>query len=73
MSTVNPKERLLGGRGLYLVLTSPVISHVALSAGACERGVRVLQLREKHLPDDELLKLALAIADVTRGTDTLFI
>ena len=73
MSTVSPKERLLGGGGLYLVLTSPVIPHVELAAGACERGVPVIQLREKHLPDDELLRLAREIADVTGRTDTLFI
>ena len=73
MSTVSPKERLLGGGGLYLVLTSPAISHVALAAGACERLVPVLQLREKHLPYDQLVELALEIADVTKGTDTLFI
>ena len=58
---------------MYLVLTSPVIPHVELAAGACERGVRVLQLREKHLPYEELVRLAREIADVTRGTDTLLI
>lgn len=73
MSTVSPKERLLCGGGLYLVLTSPVIPHVELAAGACERGVRILQLREKHLPYEELVGLAREIADVTGGTDTLFI
>ena len=73
MNTASPKERLLGGRGLYLVLTSPVISHVELAAGACERGVRILQLREKHLANEELVRIAREIADVTRGTDTLFI
>ncbi len=73
MSTVSPKELLFGGGGLYLVLTSPVIPHVELAAGACERGVRVLQLREKHLPYEELVRLAREIADVTGGTDTLFI
>jgi len=73
VSAVSPKERLLGGGGLYLVLTSPVISHVELAAGACERGVPVLQLREKHLPYEQLVRLAREIANVTEGTDTLFI
>ena len=73
MNAVNPKERLLGGRGLYLILTSPVIPHVELAAGACERGVPAIQLREKSLPDEELMRLAREIADVTKGTDTLFI
>jgi thiamine-phosphate diphosphorylase len=73
VSTVSPKERLLSGSGLYLVLTSPAISHVELAAGACERGVPVLQLREKRLPYEQLVELAREIADVTKGTDTLFI
>ena len=58
---------------MYLVLTSPVIPHVELAAGACERGVPAIQLREKNLPDEELMRLARQIADVTGGTDTLFI
>lgn len=73
MSTVSPRERLIEGRGLYLVLTSPAIPHVELAAGACERGVRVLQLREKNLPDDELLRLARDIADITRSAGALLI
>ena len=73
MSTVSPKERLLGGGGLYLILTSPAIPYVELAAGACERGVPAMQLREKTLPDDELLRLARDIADVARGAGALFI
>ena len=73
VTTENPRESLIGGGGLYLVLTSPVIPHVELAAGACERNVRVLQLREKNLPDEELLKLARELAGVTGDTDTLFI
>ena len=73
MSTSSPKERLIGTRGLYLVLTSPAIPHLELAAGACERGVQILQLREKDLPDEELVKLAREIADITGNTDTLFI
>lgn len=73
MSTISPKERLLRGGGLYLILTSPVIPHVELAAAACERGVPALQLREKDLPDEELAALVGEIADVTRGTSTLLI
>ena len=73
VTTENPRESLIGGGGLYLVLTSPVIPHVELAAGACERNVRVLQLREKSLPDDELLRLARDIADIARSAGALFI
>jgi thiamine-phosphate pyrophosphorylase len=69
----NPKELLAGGRGLYLILTSPVIPHLELARAACERGVAAIQLREKNLADDELRKLATGIADLTRDCSTLFI
>ncbi len=67
------RESLMCGGGLYLILTSPVIPHVELAAAACERGVPALQLREKQMPDLELVELAVSIADITRGTGTLFI
>jgi thiamine-phosphate pyrophosphorylase len=67
------RETLMCGRGLYLILTSPVIPHVQLAAAACERGVPALQLREKEMPGLELVELAMRIADVTRGTGTLLI
>ncbi|MFH1689816.1 MAG: thiamine phosphate synthase, partial [Candidatus Eisenbacteria bacterium] len=73
MTTGSPRRSLIDGGGLYLILTSPVISHVELAAAACERGVKALQLREKDMPDAELIELALKIEDVTRGTSTLLI
>jgi thiamine-phosphate diphosphorylase len=73
VKTAEPRELLALGRGLYLILTSPAVPHVELAHAACERGVPVLQLREKNLPDEDLTRLAGAIADVTSGTDTLFI
>jgi thiamine-phosphate pyrophosphorylase len=73
VKTAEPRELLALGRGLYLILTSPAVPHVELAHAACERGVPVLQLREKDLPDEDLTRLARAIADVTSGTDTLFI
>ena len=73
MTIGSARESFAGGGGLYLVITAPVIPHVELAAAACERGVRALQLREKYTPDVELLDVALRMADVTRGTDTLLI
>jgi thiamine-phosphate pyrophosphorylase len=66
-------ELIRTGRGLYLILTSPRLPHVDLARAAVERGVPAVQLREKSMPDDELLALAVSVRDVTRGTDTLFI
>lgn len=66
-------ELMREGRGLYLILTSPRLPHVELARAAVERGVPAIQLREKGMPDGELLALARGLRDVTRGTDTLFI
>ena len=67
------RTSLIHGRGLYLILTSPVIPHVELAAAACERGVPALQLREKNMTDEKLIRLACEIADITRNTRTLFV
>ncbi len=63
----------LTGSGLYLVITAPNVPHVELARAAVERGVPIIQLREKELPDPELLELAQALRDVTDGTRTRFI
>lgn len=59
--------------GLYVILTRPAIGHVAAAEIAVTCGVRMLQLREKDLPDGELLRIAREVRDVTRGTETRFI
>ena len=63
----------LTGSGLYLVITAPNVPHIELVRAAVERGVPVIQLREKGLQDPELLELARALRDVTNGTGTRFI
>lgn len=59
--------------GLYVILTRPAIGHAAAAEIAVRRGVRMLQLREKGLPDGELLRTAREVRAVTRGTKTRFI
>lgn len=59
--------------GLYVILTRPAVGHVAAAEIAVRRGVRMLQLREKDLPDGELLRIAREVRAVTRGTGTRFI
>lgn len=59
--------------GLYLVMTNPVAGYAACAAAAVERGVRILQLRMKDSPRDEIVRTARAVREVTRGTRTLFI
>lgn len=59
--------------GLYVILTRPAIGHTAAAEIAVRRGVRMLQLREKGMPDGELLHIAREVRAVTRGTATRFI
>jgi thiamine-phosphate pyrophosphorylase len=68
-----PRERIRDARGLYLVLTEPRVPHAALAGAAVERGVPVVQLREKAVDDAELIRLARSLRGVTLGTGTLFI
>lgn len=59
--------------GLYVILTRPAIGHATAAEIAVRRGVRMLQLREKGLPDGELLRIAREVREVTQGTETRFI
>lgn len=59
--------------GLYVILTRPAVGHVVAAEAAVRCGVRMLQLREKNLPDGELLRIAREVRAVTRGTETRFI
>lgn len=59
--------------GVYVIITSPVLSYRRIAEICVERGVRMLQLREKHLDDKAVLAAAAKILDVTRGTETKFV
>lgn len=59
--------------GLYVIATRPFLGHEAVARICVRRGVRMLQLREKGLPDRELLDIARRMRDITAGTATRFI
>jgi thiamine-phosphate pyrophosphorylase len=59
--------------GVYVIITDPVLPYRRIAEICVERGVRMLQLREKHLDDRAVLAAAAEIAEVTRGTETLFV
>ena len=59
--------------GLYLVMTNPKVGYVACAEAAVAAGVRIVQLRMKHSPREEIVETARRVRVVTRGTDTLFI
>ena len=73
-TTLVARERLIGC-DLYLLVTESLCHHGSGSAvrQALEAGVRIVQLREKELPDRRLLDAARRVRDWTREADALFI
>ena len=59
--------------GFYLVMTNPKVGYAACAQAAVDGGVRIIQLRMKDAPRDEIVAAGRAVRDITRGTDTLFI
>ncbi len=71
--TDDARRRFAGAGGLYLIITEPVIPHADLVRAAVERGVPVVQLREKGLSDRALTDLARDLSIAVRGSGTIFI
>ena len=59
--------------GLYVIITHPVLPYEKIAEICVEEGIRMLQLREKHLPDREILSLCRRLAAITRGSKTKLI
>ena len=59
--------------GLYLVLTDPIAGYEACARAAVAEGVRMLQLRMKEAPRDEVVRVAHGLRRITAGTATRFI
>ena len=59
--------------GVYVIITNPALPYRRIAEICVERGVRMLQLREKHLDDKAILAAAAEITAVTRRTETLFV
>ncbi len=59
--------------GFYLVMTNPKVGYVACAEAAVKARVRMLQLRMKDVPREEVLAVARQIREVTQGTETTFI
>lgn len=66
------RGRLADG-GLYLIVTAPAIPHEELVKAAVERAIPIVQLREKELPENDLVSLAGRLVDLTRGSGTLLV
>ena len=59
--------------GLYLVMTNPVVGYERCCEAAVKAGVRMVQLRMKDAPRDEVVAVGRALRRITAGTQTLFI
>ena len=59
--------------GTYIIVTKPVLPHAVIAEKCVQHGVRMLQLREKHLSDKELLSIAREMRSITKGTQTKFV
>ncbi|MFO8054986.1 MAG: thiamine phosphate synthase [Bacteroidales bacterium] len=56
--------------GIYIIITNPQLPAETIAEKCVSHGITMLQLREKHLPDKDLLKTAKAIRRITQGTST---
>ena len=59
--------------GFYLVITNPAVGYAKCAEAAVRAGVKIIQLRMKHVTRDEILAEAREMRKVTAGTGTLFI
>jgi thiamine-phosphate pyrophosphorylase len=56
--------------GVYIIITRPILPYTTIAKKCVENNISMMQLREKHLPDRELLKIARDLRAVTRSTNT---
>jgi thiamine-phosphate pyrophosphorylase len=59
--------------GIYIIITNPQLSYATIAEKCVYHGIKMLQLREKHLSDKELIKIGKEIRSITKGTVTNFV
>lgn len=59
--------------GLYIIITKPQLPYTTIAEKCVSHGIKMLQLREKYLPDRELIRIGKDIRSITRGTTTNFV
>jgi thiamine-phosphate pyrophosphorylase len=59
--------------GLYIILTKPQLPYTTIAEKCVQNGINMLQLREKHLSDKELINIGKDIRSITKGTNTNFV
>jgi thiamine-phosphate pyrophosphorylase len=60
----------VSGFGLYLVLTDPVAGYERCTEAAVAEGVRMVQLRMKDAPRDEVIRVGRRLRGIVRGSAT---
>lgn len=63
----------MSGFGLYLVMTDPVAGYERCTEAAVAEGVRLVQLRMKDAPRDEVVRVARRLRGIVRGSATRLI
>jgi thiamine-phosphate pyrophosphorylase len=59
--------------GLYIVMTNPLLGYETFTEICVQEEVPMLQIRDKHLSDKELLNLCKRLKAITEGSKTRFI
>lgn len=59
--------------GIYVIMTNPVLSYRTIAEKCVSHGIKMLQFREKRLPDKELIRIGKEIRSITRGSETRFV
>lgn len=67
------RKILMKDFGFYLVMTNPVVGYAKCAEAAVKAGVKIIQLRMKHVSREDILREAREVRRVTQGSDTLFI
>jgi thiamine-phosphate pyrophosphorylase len=59
--------------GIYMIITNPQLSYTFIAETCVDRGIKMLQLREKSISDKELIRIGKEIRSITKGTATNFV
>ncbi|WP_243349622.1 thiamine phosphate synthase [Parabacteroides sp. FAFU027] len=59
--------------GLYIIITKPELSYEEIAKICVRQNIRMIQLREKHLTDREIIEAGKRIKSITAGTNTLLV
>jgi thiamine-phosphate pyrophosphorylase len=59
--------------GIYIIITNPQLPYTTIAEKCVYHGIKMLQLREKHLSDKELIKIGKEMRSITKGSSTNFV